>query len=123
MPDIPEAQTYPNKLLYHDSITNLGTFLRYYVPEITNTANVPLPEIEAFDILTGKTLETPEPLEVDFTKFADFINTYSKIIDLTYLLHKPTILIFFITIILVRIIFLLFLLPFVPCILIPVCIL
>ena len=95
LPDIPEAQTYPNKLLYHDSITNLGTFLRYYVPEITNTANVPLPEIEAFDILTGKTLETPEPLEVDFTKFADFINTYSKIIDLTYLLQKPNTVEFF----------------------------
>lgn len=89
LPNVPESQAYPNKLLYHDSITNLGTFLRYYVPEITNSANVPLPDIEAFDIITGKRVETPEPLDVDFTKFANFINAYSKIIDLTYLLQKP----------------------------------
>lgn len=95
LPDIPEAQSFPNKLLYHDSITNVGTFLRYYVPEINNTANVPLPDIEAFDLRSGKTVEVPEPLDIDFTKFADFINTYSKIIDLTFLLQKPNTVEFF----------------------------
>lgn len=89
MPDIPEANAYHNKLLYHDSITNVGTFLRYYIPEITQSANVPLPTIEAFDIETGETVEIPEPLDVDFTKFGDFINIFSKIIDLTFLLQKP----------------------------------
>jgi hypothetical protein len=95
LPDIPESYAYNNRLLYSDSITNVGTFLRYYVPEITNTANVPLPSIEAFDIVSGKTLTTPDPLEVDFTKFNDFINTYSKIIDLTFLLQKPNMVEFF----------------------------
>ncbi len=95
LPDIPEAQSYTNKLIYNDSISNVGIFLRYYVPEITNTANVPLPNIEAFDIITGKTINTPDALPVDFTKFTDFINKYSKVIDLTYLLQKPNTVEFF----------------------------
>jgi hypothetical protein len=95
LPDIAEAQSYSNKLLYNDSITNLGTFLRYYVPEINNTANVPLPEIEAFNIITGEILPTPEPLNIDFTKFTKFITAYSKIIDITFLLQKSNSIEFF----------------------------
>lgn len=88
LPNIPEAQSFSNKLLYNDSIINLGIFLRYYLPEITNNANVSLPEIEAFDIVTGNKIETPTPLKVDFSKFNTLVDNFAKIIDLTFLLQK-----------------------------------
>lgn len=76
-----------NSLTYNDTLSNVGIFLRYYVPEVDKYANVPLPTIEAFDVETGAILPVPTPLSIDFTSFNDFINGYSNIIDLTYLLQ------------------------------------
>ena len=69
LPNIPEAAGYDNTLFFNDEISNLGTILRLYVPEKDAQGGVALPEIEAFDLITGQTVSLPEPLPIDFTKF------------------------------------------------------
>lgn len=88
LPDIPEAVGYENTLLFNDDIPNLGTILRLYVPEIDAQGGVALPEIEAFDLNTGKAVDLPEPLPVDFSKFGELVTTFETVIGLTYLLQE-----------------------------------
>lgn len=88
LPNIPEAQGYANTLFFDDDIPNLGTMIRFYVPEIDAKAGVALPEIEAFDLTTGETVELPEPLPLDFDNFADLAKPFENVIGLTYLLQE-----------------------------------
>jgi hypothetical protein len=88
LPNIPEAAGYSNTLLFDDNIPNLGTMIRFYVPEIDAKGGVPLPEIEAFDLTTGKTVRLPEPLPVDFARFSDLVKPFENVISLTYLLQE-----------------------------------
>ncbi len=88
LPDIPEAQSYPNKLLFPDSITDVNVLLRNYLAEKDVYGGVPLPEIEAFDLTTGKTIPTPEPLPITFADFNNIVDDLSRIINLTQLLQQ-----------------------------------
>jgi hypothetical protein len=88
LPDIPEAAGYSNTLFFNDNIPNLGTMIRFYVPEIDAKGGVPLPEIEAFDLATGKTVKTPESLPVDFARFSEYAKTFESVIGLSFLLQE-----------------------------------
>lgn len=88
LPDIPESQNFENKLLYPDSITNISILLRNYLAEQDVYGGVSLPAIEAFDIVSGKGIELPPTLALDFSTFSNLIDKYSKLIDLTQLLQK-----------------------------------
>lgn len=88
LPDIPEAQDFPNKLLYPDSVTKVNVLLRNYLAEQNVYGGVPLPDIEAFDINTGKSLPLPTSIQLDFTSFADKITPLVNIINLTQLLQQ-----------------------------------
>ncbi len=90
LPNIPEAQSYENKLLFSDSVTNVSLILRNYLAEIDVYGGVPLPEIEAFNLLSGEAVSLPVPLRLDFTVFTKIINVddISKIISLTQLLQS-----------------------------------
>jgi hypothetical protein len=88
LPDIPEAATFQNKLLYGDEVTELTLILRNYLPEGDVFGSVDLPVIEAFDLETGNTVATPQPLAVDFAAFNDIVGQLSRVINLTQLLQE-----------------------------------
>jgi hypothetical protein len=88
LPDIPEAQDYPNKLLFPDSVNLVGVLLRNYLAEQDLYGGVPLPEIEAFDLTTGEPVNVPTPIPLDFSSFADKIAPLVNIINLTQLLQQ-----------------------------------
>jgi hypothetical protein len=88
LPNIPEAAGYENTLFFNDEIPNLGSILRLYVPEKDAQGGVSLPEIEAFDLITGQTVPLPEPLPIDFTKFGNLIESFETVIGLTFLLQE-----------------------------------
>lgn len=88
LPDIPEAQSYSNKLLYPDSVTDVNVLLRNYLAEKDVYGGVSLPEIEAFDLETGKTIPTPDPLSMTFADFNNIVDDLSRIISLTQLLQQ-----------------------------------
>lgn len=88
LPDIPEAAGYPNALRFDTKIPNLCTMLRLYVPEVDKYGGVGLPNIEAFDLTTGKTVELPKPLDYDFDKFKDQVQGFESVIGLTFLLQQ-----------------------------------
>jgi len=88
LPDIPEAAGYINTLPFDDDILNLGTMMRLYVPEQSPTGGVALPQIEAFDLVTGKTVKLPEPIPFNFARFADATAAFEAVIGLTFLLQE-----------------------------------
>lgn len=88
LPDIPEAASYPNSLKFNSKIPNLCTMLRLYVPETDKYGGVGLPNIEAFDLTTGKTVDLPKPLNIDFNTFKDQAQGFESVIGLTFLLQK-----------------------------------
>ncbi len=88
LPDIPEAQSYSNKLLFPDSITDVNVLLRNYLAENDVYGGVALPEIEAFDLITGNTVPTPAPLSITFADFNNIVDDLSRIINLTQLLQQ-----------------------------------
>jgi hypothetical protein len=80
----------PNLLLYDDKIENVGIILRYYIPQNNNYANVPLPQIEAFDIETGAALNTPVPYVTNFdSQFKQKYQRISTLLNLAGLLEAP----------------------------------
>jgi hypothetical protein len=87
LPDIPEAASYSNALLYNKNIRNVGTLLRYYVPEGNDYGNVPLPEIEAFDMETGARVILPDAQPINFDEFKSKATAFSGVIDLTQLMQ------------------------------------
>jgi len=89
LPDITEASIYGNALLYNDSLTDVGTLLRYYVPQFNNEAGVELPEVEAFDMLSGRKVPLPTPLSVSFDSFTGVLGSLSDVIGLTLLMQGP----------------------------------
>ena len=89
-PNTVDSLAFVNNLRYDDKIENIGIILRYYIPQQNNYANVPLPTIEAFDVTTGKALETPLPANTNFE--AQFQQKYQKIsalLNLAGLLEAP----------------------------------
>lgn len=88
LPDIPEAAGYKNALKYDDQTPNVGTMIRLYVPEIDQRGGVALPEVEAFDMVTGKTVKLPEPLPIDFSRFSENEAAFRNVIGLTALLQE-----------------------------------
>jgi hypothetical protein len=89
LPDIAEASKFSNKLLYQDTSTSISIFLRYYMPELSNLAGVPLPAIEAFDLVTGKVVELPPRLTTDLSLYTDLINNFNNTITIFSLAQKP----------------------------------
>jgi hypothetical protein len=88
LPDIPEAQTYDNKLLFPDKVTDVAVLLRNYLAERDVYGGVALPQIEAFDLVSGESVPVPFPLEVDFASFTNIVTDLSRIIDLTQLFQS-----------------------------------
>lgn len=87
LPDIPASEKYNNKLLYDNDITKLSVLLRNYMAEGDVYGNVPLPTIEAFDVVTGATVPFPKVLSINFANFTDIVDDLEKVISLTKLLQ------------------------------------
>lgn len=91
-----DSSRYQNTLLYDDDIEDVGIILRYYIPKNNNYANVPLPEIEAFNTLTNETIATPAPIIKDFKEsFQDKYDKISLLLNAVGLLEKPSDLFFY----------------------------
>lgn len=89
-PNTVDSSAFTNNLRYDDKIENVGIILRYYIPQQNNYANVPLPTIEAFDINTGKTVETPSPSSTNFEEqFKEKYQKISALLNLAGLLEAP----------------------------------
>ncbi|HUM50178.1 MAG TPA: hypothetical protein PK431_00130 [Chitinophagales bacterium] len=85
-----DSSLYQNSLLYDDNIENVGIILRYYIPKNNRYADVPLPELEAFNTQTGETVDPPKPIIKDFIEaFQDKIDKISLLLTATSLLEKP----------------------------------
>ncbi len=82
-PNTVDSAMYSNALLYDDDIENIGIILRYYLPVNNKYAAVDLPEIEAFDIATGRRLPAPLPTNTNFQQ--QFQQKYQKISILLHL--------------------------------------
>lgn len=78
-----DSTTLNNVLSYPSDIDSVSIFLRYYLPERTNQANVELPTIEAFDVETGETLDFPTTIALenifDVDALADRITSFFNV--------------------------------------------
>lgn len=87
---VKDSGTYENELFYDDNLEEIAIILRYYIPQNNPKANVPLPEVEAFDMQTGNAVTPPSPLTTSFEgQFADKKETVSNLLHLTDVLEQP----------------------------------
>jgi hypothetical protein len=62
LPESYSSRRAENQLTYDGSAVNvLAVIIRYYVPQDSVTAHVPLPTIEAFDLRTQQSVTLPQP--------------------------------------------------------------
>jgi hypothetical protein len=69
-------------------VTDVAVLLRNYLAERDVYGGVALPQIEAFDLVSGESVPVPFPLEVDFASFTNIVTDLSRIIDLTQLFQS-----------------------------------
>ncbi len=85
-----DSSRYSNSLLYNDAIEKVGIILRYYIPKNNQYADVPLPEVEAFNTVSGEKVMTPIPVQKNFQEsFKDKVDKISLLLSAVSFLEKP----------------------------------
>lgn len=65
----PVYANQPNVFTFNTDSINISTLMiRYYVPQNSETAGVPLPSIEAFDVRTGNPVSVPSTYSLELSE-------------------------------------------------------
>lgn len=89
-PNTTDTAAFQNQLQYSDNLEKVGIILRYYIPQQNNYASVPLPTIEAFDIVTGQALPAPIPSNTSFQQqFEEKFQKITTLLNLAGILEAP----------------------------------